>query len=78
MRVRRSFLTRGALVGTALVLSLLFFQLAPALALAALAARDLSGAPRAIPTTMGALEAGPATEVAAPTGLSLTVERLSD
>lgn len=56
---------RVVLVGT--------LPLAPALALAALAPYDLAGVARAVPTTIGALEAS--TGLAPPRGLTLTIER---
>lgn len=76
MRTRAYPSTRSGIRSVAL-LGLL--QLLPVLAIAALASHDLSGAARATPTTMGALEASvPAVGLAAPTGLTLTIQRIGD
>lgn len=76
MRTRVHPSTRFS-IGRIALLGLL--QLLPVLAIAALASHDLSGAARAKPTTMGALEASaPATGLAAPTGLTVTIQRMGD
>lgn len=72
MHARRSPISPRRLGGALLIVAL---QVSPGLALAALASYDLAGLPRAVPTTMGALEAS--IGLSPPRGLAVTVERLS-